>query len=122
MTGNATTRETIERYFHHLENRGDWRSLLADDVTFTSRTNPGRQIDGREGYVQATGRFFGMIVGAEVRDILVDGRKACALTRYRLQPPNGGAVFESDVAEIFTVRDGLIDSLAIYFDTAPYPR
>jgi ketosteroid isomerase-like protein len=50
----------------------------------------------------------------------VEGPKACALTRYQLQGP--ADVFQSDVAEIFTVRDGKIDSLGIYFDSAPFPK
>ena len=40
---------------------------------------------------------------------------------YEVRGKDGGT-FTSDVAEIFTVRDGKIDSLAIYFDTAPYAR
>lgn len=46
--------------------------------------------------------------------------------RYRIDVipghPPGRAPFASDVAELFTVRDGKIDSFAIYFDTAPYPK
>ncbi len=52
---------------------------------------------------------------------MVDGDKACALTRYQLRPPNGNA-FTSDVAELFTVKNGKIDSFAIYFDSAPFPK
>jgi ketosteroid isomerase-like protein len=62
-----------------------------------------------------------MIRSVEVREILVDGERACALTRYQLQPP-GGAPFEGDVAEIFTVQDGRIGTFDIYFDSAPYPK
>ena len=51
----------------------------------------------------------------------VDGDKACALTRYQLQRP-GSPAFESNVAEIFRVRDGKIVSFDIYFDSAPFPK
>jgi ketosteroid isomerase-like protein len=51
----------------------------------------------------------------------VDGAKACALTRYELQPP-GGRPFQSEVAEVIVVREGRIASLDIYFDSAPYPK
>jgi ketosteroid isomerase-like protein len=54
-----------------------------------------------------------------VRELMVDADRACALTRYEVRSEDGGT-FTSDVAEIFAVRDGKIDSLAIYFDTAPY--
>jgi hypothetical protein len=43
------------------------------------------------------------------------------LTRYELRRPDG-VVFGSDVAEIFAVREGRIDSLGIYFDSAPFPK
>jgi ketosteroid isomerase-like protein len=116
------TKDTIVEYFKRLQLRSDWQSLLADDMTFTSRTSPARQLVGRDAYLSGTARFFGMIVDTQVLDLIVDGEKACALTRYRLQPPSGGATFESDVAEIFSVSNGAITSLTIYFDSAPYPK
>jgi ketosteroid isomerase-like protein len=72
--------------------------------------------------VQATKGFYSMIRRFEVRQLIVDGDAACALTRYDLQPPSGGAVFQSDVAEIFSVSNGKIDSFGIYFDSAPFPK
>jgi ketosteroid isomerase-like protein len=62
-----------------------------------------------------------MITVLEVKDLLIDGDKGCALTRYQLQPPAGPA-FGSDVAEVFEVRDGKISSLDIYFDSSPFPK
>jgi ketosteroid isomerase-like protein len=62
-----------------------------------------------------------MIVAVEVKDMIVDGEKACALTRYQLNPPTGGR-FNSDVAELFTVRNDQIVSLSISFDTSPFPK
>lgn len=57
----------------------------------------------------------------EIKDLIVDGDKACVLVRYVLQPP-GGPVFDSHVAEVFEVRDGKIRSFGIYFDSAPFPK
>ena len=62
-----------------------------------------------------------MISALEVRLLLVDGERACALARYDLQPP-GGPAFRSDVAEIYGVRDGKIVSFEIFFDSAPFPQ
>ena len=55
----------------------------------------------------ATQRFFSMVRSVAVKDLLLDGKKACALTRYDLQSPKGNA-FHSDVAEILTVENGRI--------------
>ena len=75
---------------------------------------------GRDAYLASTAGFFSMVREVELRDLVVDGDRACALTTYTLQPPAGDA-FRSDVAEVLTVHDGVIDALEIYFDPAPYP-
>ena len=116
-----TTRETINGYFSNLKQKGGWDTFLADDMVFTSFTAPTKQVTGRVAYLQSTKRFYSMIQALEVRNLIVDGDHACALTRYELQPPTGPA-FHSDVAEVFGIRHGKIASFDIYFDTAPFPK
>lgn len=116
-----TTREVIDQYFERLKRKSDWDALLAPDIVFVSYTSPNKRVEGKEAYLAATKRFYGSIGSVEVREMLIDGDRACALTRYEIQPPNG-APFPSDVAEIFTVSGGRIASFGIYFDTAPYPK
>lgn len=116
-----TTRETVAGYFSSLRQRKGWESLLSDDMTFTSFTSPIKRVSGRAAYLESTRRFYSMIMALEVKEVMVDGDRACALTRYELQPP-GGAAFCSDVAEVFGVRDGRITSLDIYFDSSPFPK
>lgn len=117
-----TTRETIQGYFDRLERKRGWEAFLADDIVFTSLTSPAKRVTGKDACLQATRPFYSTVAAFEVRDLMVDGERACALTHYELQPPNGGAVFQSDVAEIFSVRNGKIESFAIYFDPSPYPK
>lgn len=116
-----TTRDTVQRYFSSLTERTAWDSLLSEDMRFTSFTTPVKRVTGRAAYVDATRRFYGMIAGVEVKDLMVDGTRACALTRYELQPP-GGPRFSCDVAEVFDVEGGKIRSFDIYFDSAPFPK
>ena len=117
-----TTKETIQRYFDRLQQKNGWESALADDMVFTSFTSPAKQVKGKDAYLQATKRFYSMVGSVEVRDLVVDGNRACALTRYELRPPNGAPAFASDVAEVFSVRNGKIDSFGIYFDSAGFPK
>jgi ketosteroid isomerase-like protein len=117
-----TTKETVQRYFDCLQRKAEWQSFLAADMVFTSNTIPVKRVNGRDAYLQATKRFYSTIVTMEVRDLIVEGEMACALTHYQLQPPTGGPAFESEVAEIFSVANGKIESLAIYFDSAPFPK
>jgi ketosteroid isomerase-like protein len=114
-----STRATIDAYFAALRAGDGWKDHVTDGATFASYGTPATEVAGRDGYIAATEGFYGMVTDLEVRDVLVDGDRACALTRYRLQPPAGEA-FTSDVAEIFTVTAGRIDALTIYFDSAPY--
>lgn len=116
-----TTQDTIREYFNCLIEKRGWEAFLAEDMIFTSFTDPAQHIKGKEAYLAATRRFFAMVVSLELRDLIVEGSKGCALTHYELQPPTGRA-FGSDVVEIFAVEDGVIVSFAIYFDTAPFPQ
>lgn len=116
-----TTRDTIEGYFRALSEKKEWASFLANDMVFTSFTSPNKQIRGKSAYLEATKRFYAMIQAFDLRDLIVEGDKACALTRYELAPPQGPR-FQSDVAEMFMARDGKITSFDIYFDSAPFPK
>ncbi len=116
-----TTRETVQGYFDALKRRDGWERLLADDVTFTSFTSPARRIECKEAFLAGTRRFYSTIDSFEVRDLLVEGDKACALTSYKLRGPDGKTI-ASDVAEIFSVKDGRIEAFDIYFDSAPFPK
>ena len=121
MTTNDTVRETVQGYFTALKERRGWESFLSDDLAFTSFTSPNRRITGKDAFLEGTKRFYSSYVSFEVRDTIVEGDRACVLTRYEVRTPDGNT-FSSDVAEIFTVKDGRISSFAIYFDSAPYPR
>lgn len=117
---HMSTRNILESYFKALQTKQDWASLLTEDVVFTSFTAPNKQITGKSAYVEGTKRFYSMIQSLEVRGLIVEGSRACALTRYQLRGPQGA--FESDVAEIYSVRGTKIDTLGIYFDSAPFPK
>jgi len=116
-----TTKEIIQGYFDSLKQKSVWEAFLADSIAFTSFVTPIKQVAGKSAYLESTRRFFSMITAVEVKDLVVDGDRACALTRYQLQPPGGPAI-ESHVAEVFKVRDAKIASLEIYFDSAPFPK
>ena len=115
-----STGDVVRKYFDALAHKQSWQSFLADDVAFTSHVTPVKEVAGKNAYLQSTSRFFSMVAGVEVKDLIVDGERACALTSYALNTPRGG--FQSDVAEVFTVRDGKIKSLSIYFDSSPFPK
>jgi hypothetical protein len=117
-----TTKQTVELFFDTVMQKADWESMLANDLVFISATSPLKQVNGKAAALPGLRRFYSMVKTLDVREIIVENEKACALTRYILQPPNGRPEFTSDVAEIFAVSNDKITRFAIYFDTAPYPR
>lgn len=115
------TREIVQDYFDRVKAKRGWEDLLSDELQFTILTSPAERVADFSTSLKRLERFYSMASTVEVVDILVDGEKACALTRYELQPPWGPG-FESHVAEVFEVRGDEITSLTIYFDSAPYPK
>ena len=116
-----TALETVRSYFTALQGGGSWQPFLAEDLVFTSFTSPLKQLHGKAAYLESTRRFFSMVASVEVRDLIVQEGKVCALTRYALRPPHGVPI-DCHVAEVFAVEDAKIRSLAIYFDSAPFPK
>jgi ketosteroid isomerase-like protein len=116
-----TTKDTIQHYFDSLKQKKGWEAFLAQEMTFTNFTTPIKRVTGKGAYLEATKRFYSMITALEVKNLVVDGEKACALIRYELQPP-GGPAFDCHVAEVFEVREGAITAFDIYFDSAPFPK
>ena len=116
-----STRAVVESYLDALKARKEWKEFFRDDVKFVSHVAPPKTVTGRAAFLESSRRFYSMIASVEVSALLVEGDRACALTRYRLQVPNGPSFF-SEVAEIFQVADGKISSLEIYFDSSPFPK
>lgn len=117
----VTTKDTVEGYFSSLKQKKGWELFLADDMIFDQFTSPVKHIEGKTAYLEATRRFYSSVASVDVRELLIEGEKACALTHYELRTPTG-STFRTDIAEIFTVRNGKIKWFAIYFDTAPFPK
>jgi ketosteroid isomerase-like protein len=116
-----STKSVIERYLEALRKGTGWSDFFRDDMTFVSHVVPVKRVEGRAAFLESTRRFYSMIAGVEVTALIVEEDRACALTRYKLQIPQGPS-FGSEVAEIFKVVNGKITSLEIYFDSSPFPK
>lgn len=115
------TKSIIECYLDALERGTIWSDFFSDDVTFTSHVVPPKRVEGRAAFLESTKRFYSMIAGLEVATVIAEGDRGCALTRYKLQIPQGPS-FHTEVAEIFKIVDEKIAALDIYFDSAPFPK
>lgn len=116
-----STKSVIEQYLQALAKKTEWSEFFAADMTFASHVVPVKRVSGKGAFLESTKRFYSIITELEVVTLIVEGDRACALTRYKLQVPQGPS-FVSEVAEIFRVADGKIASLDIYFDSSPFPK
>ena len=109
------TRTLAESYFTAV-NRGGGEDFVAENFDY-GMCDSQEIRRGRDVYLQGAGQFYALSQHLEVKKLLVDGREVVALTRYRLQSPQGNQL-ELDVAEFlkFDESDKLIAS-NIYFDT-----
>jgi ketosteroid isomerase-like protein len=110
------TNTTVQNYYDALAQRDGWQSHIADDMAFTG---PGSSANGKAAYVEVTSRFMRVVKTVAVKDLIIEGDKACAIARYDLESPKGYR-WTCDVAEILSVKDGKIASSTIFFDTAGF--
>jgi ketosteroid isomerase-like protein len=111
-----STKEIVESYYDGVARNNGWQASVSDNMKFIS---PGANTNGKAPYFEATSRFLGIVKDVKVKDLIIEGDKACALVDYRIVSPNGdlGNCF---VAEFLSTKDGKIDSSTIFFDTAAF--
>ena len=117
MVDPKVTKELVDGYYDRLSKKEEWGSLLSDEFLCTGTGI--KESMGREAYVNNT--FFKGIKSLKVKSMLIDGDKACAVVSYDLISSKGNN-FKADVAEIWKIKNGKLDSIAIYFDTAFFQK
>ena len=91
--------------------------MLSENFLFTGTV--AKESIGKDAYVNNA--FFKLVRGLKVKEMIVEGENAFAIVNYDLESPKGSA-FSSDVAEFWKVKNGKLDSIAIYFNTAAFSK
>jgi hypothetical protein len=116
MKNSMTTREIIKNYYDQINQKGDWQSVIANDITFKS---VGQITHTKKAYVEATSRFLQVVKSLKINEFIVEDNKACITAEYNLQSPKGNTA-SCEVAEVLMVQDDKINSSCIFFDTASF--
>ncbi|MHB8652018.1 MAG: nuclear transport factor 2 family protein [Minisyncoccota bacterium] len=114
------TQELLETYYKGLAQKAGWDAILSDDFKFiggdmTKRT----PVIGKDAYGEVIKRFSQLFTTMRVKEMFVEGDRACVLASYDYTFPSGTKI-NGDVAEFWTVKDEKLDSLTIFFDTAGF--
>ena len=115
-----TTKELLEIYYKGFAEKAGWEDVIAADFQFIggdmTKTEP---IIGKEAYDQVIKRFSQSFQSMKVKEMIIQGDRACVIGNYDFLFPNGRKM-NGDVAEVWTVTNEKLQSLTIYFDTLTF--
>lgn len=74
---------------------------------------------GKQAYIEVIQRFSQVFSDMRVRKMIIQGDSACVIGNYDLRFPSGKEM-NGNVAELWTAKEGKLQSLRIYFDTLTF--
>jgi ketosteroid isomerase-like protein len=115
----VTAKKIIQHFYSSLSQKNDdWQKDLAVDVVFSDASQR-LHAEGRQGFIQAFTPFLRSVETVQMKQIIVEGRDACAVVSYDYVSPSGGKLHQDD-AEVWKIVDGKITALTIYFDITEF--
>jgi len=118
----VSTKQLLETYYNGFAQKEGWESVISDDFKFIggdmTKTAP---IVGKAAYIEVIKRFSRAFQSMRVKEMIIAGDHACVIGNYDYVFPNGASI-NGNVAEVWTARNGKLDSLTIFFDTLTFDR
>ncbi len=115
-----STQELLEIYYKGFAEKANWENVIAEDFRYVGgdmgKTEP---LVGKQSYVEVIRRFSQVFKTMRVKEMIIQEDKACVIGNYDFRFPNG-IEMNGDVAERWTVKNGKLQSLRIYFDTLTF--
>lgn len=120
MDNQATTRKLLEDYYRGFSEKKNWESAIADDFRYTGGDmNNSTPIVGKQAYIDIIKRFSQRFEAMRVKQMIVEDDKASVIGNYDFVFPNGLKI-NGNVSENWTVKNGKLQSLTLYFDTLTF--
>ncbi len=120
MEKSTETKQLLEIYYKAFAQKANWESVIANDFEYTGgNMNDIRPIVGKHAYVEIIKRFSQRFTGMRVKQMLVQDDKASVIGNYDFIFPNGLKI-NGNVSENWTVENGKLKSLTLYFDTLTF--
>jgi ketosteroid isomerase-like protein len=120
MENNVKTRELLETYYKGFAEKANWENVIADDFEYVGGDMNNKQpVIGKQAYIEIIKRFSQRFEAMRVKEMIVEGDKASVIGNYDFVFPNGFKI-NGDVSENWTVKNGKLKSLTLYFDTLTF--
>jgi ketosteroid isomerase-like protein len=120
MENQSTTRQLLEIYYNGFAEKTNWESVIADDFEYVGGDmNNIKPIVGKQAYIEIIKRFSQRFEKMSVKQMVIDGDIASVIGNYDFVFPNGLKI-NGNVSENWTVENGKLKSLTLYFDTLTF--
>lgn len=120
MENSNDMRQLLEAYYKGFAAKANWDLVIAEDFQYTGGDMTSKvPLIGKDAYRQVIQRFSRVFKSMRVHQMIIEGDQACVIGNYDLNFPNG-AEMNGNVAEIWTAKNGKLQSLTIYFDTLTF--
>ena len=120
MDNQTTTKQLLETYYKGFAEKANWESVIADNFQYVGGDmTKAEPLIGKQAYIEVTKRFSQVFTAMRVKEMIIQDNKACVIGNYDFKFPRGQEL-NGNVAEIWTVNNGKLQSLTIYFDTLTF--
>lgn len=120
MEKSAQTKQILETYYKRFAEKANWESEIADDFRYTGGDiTKQAPLVGKQAYIEVIKRFSQVFTAMRVKEMIVQDDTACVIGNYDFRFPNGQEI-NGNVAELWTAKNGKLQSLRIYFDTLTF--
>ncbi len=117
---NQVTRQLLETYYKGFSEKSNWETVIADDFEYVGGDmNNTQPVVGKQAYIDIIKRFSQRFEAMSVKQMIVEGDKASVIGNYDFVFPNGFKI-NGNVSENWTVENGQLKSLTLYFDTLTF--
>jgi hypothetical protein len=114
------TKELLNAYYKGLDQKKGWENTLTDDFNFIGGDmTKSSHIVGKQSYIEIINRLSKLFDHVEVKEMAIAGDNASVIANYDWKFPNGKQI-NGNVAEIWRAKNGMLDSLTIFFDTLTF--
>jgi hypothetical protein len=115
-----TNQQLLEHYYRGFAKKGGWEDVISDEFKFTGGDMTKQEpVFGKRAYIEIISRFSQLFVEMRVKEMFVHDQSAFVMANYDYRFPNGTTI-NAYVAEYWKIKDGKLDALTIFFDTASF--
>ncbi len=122
MENSKSTKQLLEAYYKRFAQKEGGESVISDDFKYIGgdMTKTTAAV-GKAAYIEVIKRFSPVFQTMRVKEMIVEGERACVIGNYDFTFPNGMSM-NGDVTELWKAKNGKLDSLTIFFDTLTFDK